>query len=268
MTRVLVVDDSALARHRAAEPLEEAGYEVLEAADEAEAQRTVRAEEPDAVIVSLASADRAEPVLRQASHRGSIALVATLASEDEESARRLLEAGADDVLVKDPTYGIRVVNAVRRCLALADGARAEIGEDDPGRVLVLDDSPVVRRFVRQILAEAEVPLRVVEAEDAEQALELVREDGFDALLVDHVLPGTSGAAFLEELRSEGLRTPALALTGQRDPDLAERFLEAGAHGIWTKEHEGPLRLRATVEQLVRMNRADPGPPDPPTAGPS
>lgn len=267
MTRVLVVDDSAVARHRAAEPLEEAGYEVVEAADEAEAQRVVRTDPPDAVIVSLGSADRAEPVLRQAGARSSIAVVGTLASEDEEAARRLLAAGADDVLVKDPTYGTRVVNAVRRCLVLAGGTPVEIGEDDPGRVLVLDDSPVVRRFVRRILAEAEVPLSVVGAEDAEQALELVREDGFDALLVDHVLPDTTGASFLERLRSEGLRTPALALTGQRDPDLAERFLEAGAHGMWTKEHEGPRRLRATVEQLVRMNRADPGPPDPPPAGP-
>lgn len=267
MTKVLVVDDSALARHRAAGPLEAAGYDVVEAADEAAAREAIETEQPDAVLVSLGTADRAEPVLREARARGPIPVVGALARDDEETAGELLAAGADDFLVKDQTYGIRAVNAVRRCLALDRAGDVELTKEDPGRVLVLDDSPVVRQFVGRILAGAEPPLAVVEAEDAEQALELVRRDGFDVLLVDHVLPGMTGAAFLERLRSEGVDTPALALTGQRDPELAERFLEAGAHGVWTKEHEGPLRLRTTVGQLVRVSRAGVGQTDRHAAGP-
>lgn len=268
MTRVLIVDNSKLARQQAREPLEAAGYEISEASDGAEALDAIDASPPDAVVLNaeMPGTTLYEVIDALGEDHPEIPIVVSTARDDDETARQFLERGASDFLSKDPFYGVRIINAVHRGVTLGREPTVEVPEEEPGRVLVLDDSPVIRQVVRRILADAEIPLDVVEAESAEQALEMTRKEGFDVLLVDHVLPGMDGAQFLETLRAEGDRTPTMALTGQRDPELAERFLAAGAYGIWTKEHEGPLRLRTSVEQLVRLNRLD-ADNEPPPSGP-
>lgn len=264
MTRVLIIDDSKLARQQAKQPLEGAGYEVQETSGGREALDAIDRSPPDAVLLNAEMPGTTlYEVIDAIEDRGlPIPIIVSTARDDEETAREFLERGASDFLSKDPVYGMRVINAIHRGITLGREPDVEVSEDDPGRVLVLDDSPVIRQVVGRILEESDVPLVVEEAEDAEHALDVVREGGFDVLLVDYVLPGMDGAEFLEILRDEGIRTPAMALTGQRDPELAERFLEAGAYGIWTKEHEGPLRLQISVEQLVQLNRveADRSPP--------
>jgi CheY-like chemotaxis protein len=258
MTHVIVVDDSALARRQASQPLADAGFATTEVAEEDRAPQTIRQTDPDAVVVDAAIPGGGFRDVREALD-GSIPLVVATARDDEGHAERFLERGATDVVAKDPLYGVRIVNAVRRGLALTRQPRSEILPQTPVQVLVVDDSPVIRGTVERILAEAEVPLAVEEVPDAEQALDAVREEAVDVLLVDHVLPGMNGLELLTVLRREGIEAPAMALTGQRDPELAERFLAAGAEGIWTKEHEGPRRLRRTVEQLARRAAGHPTP---------
>lgn len=269
MAEVMIVDDSSLARQRAKEALERVGYTVREAENGRDALERVDSQPPDAIVlnVEMPGTTIYEVIDALEDREREIPVIVATARDDEETAREFLERGASDFIAKDPFYGVRIVNAVHRGVTLAREPTVEIPRDDPGRVLVLDDSAVIRRIVARILEDSDVPLTVEEAEDGDKGLELVHEGSFDVLLIDHLLPGMDGAQFLETLREEGDVTPALALTGQRDPDLAERFLEAGAYGIWTKEHEGPLRLQRTVEQLVRLNRLDAEVPPPPSASP-
>lgn len=266
MSSVLIVDDSELARQRAKEPLEAVGYEVRQAGSGAQALDLVDETPPDAILLNVQMPDTGVfEVMDGLEARGSdIPVVVATAQDDEETARAFLERGAVDFLSKDPFYGTRVVNAIHRGIVLGREEEVRVSEDEPGRVLLLDDSPVIRRLVREILDDAAIPIAIDEVQDAERALELAREKDYDVLLIDHVLPGMDGADLLGLLRDEGVQTPALALTGRRDPELANRFLAAGAYGIWTKEHEGPLRLRVSVEHLVRLNRVVPEQPTPPT----
>lgn len=256
---VLIVDDSRLARRRAAEPLSSAGARVREAGDPAEALDRIDEDPPDAVVVNADLPGRAaqEIVDALAGRERPPAVVVATAREGEHGLS-LAEGAVVDVLDKDQLYGVRVTAAVQRGVLLAGEPDVEVDAGEPGRVLVVDDSPIIRRVVADVLEEAETPLVVEEAEDDEPALERVRGERFDALLIDHVLPGMAGAELLEVLRAEGIETPAMALTGQRDPAVAERFLAAGALGVWTKEHEEPRRLRTLVEQLVRLGRAEAG----------
>lgn len=258
MTRVLVVDDSALARQRAREPLEAAGFEIREAEDGAQALHRFDEVDPDAIVLNVEMPTAGgHTVMDQLDKRQEdVPVVISTARDDEETARRFLERGARDYLPKDPLFELHVTNAVQLSVDLTDAPPAGIDEGDPARVLVLDDSPLIRRMISGVLDEAELPMDVVEAETAEEAQRRVEEEAeaFDVLLVDHQLPGVQGADFLEGLRDEGVSVPAIGLSGTRDPDLAERFLDAGAYGLWTKEHETPLRLRVSVERLARWNR--------------
>jgi len=64
--------------------------------------------------------------------------------------------------------------------------------------LVADDSSVIRRVARRICEDLEI--RVSEAEDADQALELCRRDMPDAVMVDWHMPGMDAFDFIREVR--------------------------------------------------------------------
>ncbi len=84
----------------------------------------------------------------------------------------------------------------------------------PARILVIDDNETLRTLVAQVL-EAEGYVAIA-AESAEAALEVARFAPPDLLLVDHVMPGMTGAEFIRVLRSspdERLRSiPAIGLS--------------------------------------------------------
>lgn len=257
MTRVMVVDDSALARQRAREPLEDAGFEVVEAEDGARALAELDRVAPDALVLNVEMPAKGGVQVMETlrEQEAGLPVVVSTARDDEATARRLLEAGAHDFLPKDPLFEVHVANAVRLGVQLAQTEPPSIEEADPIQALVLDDSPLIRRFVRSVLAEGQMPVEVAEAEDVREAHRVLEDGRPDVLLVDHELPGTSGAAFLEELQDRDLHVPAMGLSGTREPELARRFVDAGAYGMWIKEHEAPLRLRTSVEHLARWNRA-------------
>jgi two-component system invasion response regulator UvrY len=67
------------------------------------------------------------------------------------------------------------------------------------RVIVVDDHPVVRRGLKQII-DAEADMRVVaEADTAKDALSVIRTTDCDAVVLDITLPGASGLEVLQHL---------------------------------------------------------------------
>ncbi len=116
-------------------------------------------------------------------------------------------------------------------------------------VLVVDDDPRVRSFVRSALAGT---VSLLEAPDGEQALRVLERHGghnLDLVLVDQVIPEPSG---LEVLRTVHLRwpwIPAIMITGFGSEDLAIEAFRAGARDYLKKPIELD-RLRRTVVTLT------------------
>src|SRR5262249_54294864 len=108
-------------------------------------------------------------------------------------------------------------------LALAaDGRGTEMK-----RVLVGDDHPVVRQGVPRLLQEGCEPATVGEAQDAAEALRLVREQEWDLVLLDISMPG-GGLDALKQTRQEKPRLPVLVLSVHPEDQYAVRVLKAGA----------------------------------------
>ena len=102
------------------------------------------------------------------------------------------------------------------------------------RVLLVDDHAMVRSGVRLML-EAVDDIRVTgQAEDAHQAMRLVRENDFDVALVDIALPGKNGLELLKMLRAEKPKLAVLMLSTYAEQVYAVRALKHGAAGYLTK----------------------------------
>jgi DNA-binding NarL/FixJ family response regulator len=121
------------------------------------------------------------------------------------------------------------------------------------RVLVADDHAVVRRGLRQILAETPDIVLAGEAATADEVRQLVRDVPCDVLVLDISLPGGSGIQLLSELRRERPGLQVLVLTAFSEEQYAVRAIKAGALGFMTKE-SAPDKLIDAVRKVARGGR--------------
>jgi DNA-binding NarL/FixJ family response regulator len=118
------------------------------------------------------------------------------------------------------------------------------------RILIVDDHELVRRGLRQILAEAFADLVVEEASDARQALKAADSQPWDMVLLDINMPGRSGIDVLQDLRSSHPRLPVVVLSAFPEKDYALRVLKLGALGYVCKQSAGSELLAAVRKGLA------------------
>ncbi|WP_294636464.1 response regulator transcription factor [uncultured Aquabacterium sp.] len=123
------------------------------------------------------------------------------------------------------------------------------------RVLLVDDHLVVRRGLRQLLADVADIDVVGEAMDAGDAVQQVRArlaeggGGLDVVLLDIALPGRDGLDVLRQLKAEHPRLAVLMLSTYPDKQFAVRCLRAGAAGYLNKTAD-PDELTAALRKAA------------------
>ena len=118
------------------------------------------------------------------------------------------------------------------------------------RILLVDDHPVVRHGIRQILVDGLKAVTVGEASDVPTASARLRSDVWDVVVLDLALPGASGLDLLKEIRRERPGLPVLVLSMHPAAQFARRVLSAGASGYLTKD-SAATDLVDAIEQIRR-----------------
>ncbi|NUP90037.1 MAG: response regulator transcription factor [Candidatus Sumerlaeia bacterium] len=120
------------------------------------------------------------------------------------------------------------------------------------RILLVDDHPLIRSGLAQLIA-TEPGLQVcAEAEDAPSALDAARTHQPDIAIVDLSLPGASGLELLRQLRAAQPQLPVLILSMHDESLWAERTLRAGARGYIMKE-QAPQDILAAIRHVLAGN---------------
>jgi two-component system KDP operon response regulator KdpE len=128
------------------------------------------------------------------------------------------------------------------------------------RVLVVDDEPAIRRALRPPLVA--LGFDVTEVPRGEKALQVLRAESFDAVLLDVNMPGIGGIETLRRIRLFAPRLPVLMLTVRDGEDEKVRALEMGADDYVTKPfsvRELVARIRAAVRRIHAPVRAEEAP---------
>lgn len=120
-------------------------------------------------------------------------------------------------------------------------------------VLVIDDHPVVRQGVRQVLSDGCGDLVVGEAGSAREAMVRLRGARWDVVILDLSLRDRSGLELLKDLKAEWPDLPVLVLTIFVEEHYAARVLKAGAAGFLTKDAI-PEELRTAVASVAHGQR--------------
>lgn len=121
----------------------------------------------------------------------------------------------------------------------------------PARILVVDDDRAIRDSLERLMQLEGHEVRC--APDGAAALEAVRTDTVDLVLLDLTMPGVDGLTVCRVLRAEGDRTPVLMLTARTDTSDRVAGLDAGADDYLPKPFD-PEELLARVRALLRRAR--------------
>lgn len=117
------------------------------------------------------------------------------------------------------------------------------------RILIADDHAVVRRGIREILAD-EVDMDVAgEACTVQELLSILKKQVCDAVILDIGLPGRSGLEVLDQLKEEHPKIPVLIHTMHPEEQFAARAFRAGAAGYLTKD-SAPTELVQALRKIM------------------
>jgi DNA-binding NarL/FixJ family response regulator len=155
------------------------------------------------------------------------------------------------------------------------GRSRALPRPDTIRVVVVDDHPLIRDFVRFACRAGEGVEVIAEASRGEEALDACRTLRPDVVVLDLVIPGMNGFEVARRLREERIPVRILVLSGSDQPEALFRcrrigvdgYLEktsrltevvdairAVAHGAWTFNSEQERSLHRQLHDLVRRSR--------------
>ncbi|WP_461484181.1 phosphate regulon transcriptional regulator PhoB [Porticoccus sp.] len=127
-------------------------------------------------------------------------------------------------------------------------------------ILVVDDEPAIRDMISTALDVA--GFNCIQAENAQQAHAMIIDEQPDLVLLDWMMPGTSGVELIRRLQRDELtkNVPVIMLTAKASEDNVVQGLEIGADDYITKPFS-PRALVARINAVLR--RAEPALPQEP-----
>jgi two-component system chemotaxis response regulator CheY len=120
------------------------------------------------------------------------------------------------------------------------------------RILIVDDSSVMRRIVERSLRQAGLDLSVVlEAGSGIEGLDVLKDKQVDLILSDINMPAMDGLEFLRQIRAQNLApgVPVVMITTESSEEHVKQAIQSGAQGYIRKPFT-PDQVKERVLPLV------------------
>ena len=117
------------------------------------------------------------------------------------------------------------------------------------KILIVDDHPMMRQGLAQLINNEPDLVVSGEAETAEKAVEAVEQQKPDLVLIDITLPGRSGLELVKDLHTLDSALQILVISMHDESLYAERVLRAGARGYIMKQ-EGGLQIMQAIRKVL------------------
>lgn len=204
---------------------------------------------PDMTGAELIAAMRGERVL------AGIPFILVSSETRHQQLDPVRQSGVSGILPK-PFSQAQLDAALRAVLDFlnVDDSLDEDGFDlDTLRVMVVDDSPMARKFMRQVLANLGVK-QFFEAENGRQAADMLSETIVDLVVTDYNMPEMDGRALIQFIRTQSWQkdVPVLMVTSEDNQSRLAAVQELGVVGMCDKPFE-PGTVRALLRRLLTAN---------------
>ncbi len=117
------------------------------------------------------------------------------------------------------------------------------------QIVIADDQPLVRKYIKEILTEESDFEVVAEAENGQVLLDLIAEGFFpDLIIVDISMPKIEGIEAIRRIKMLRPEMKTLVLTMHKEKDYLARALAVGATGYLVKDNAG-TELMTAIERI-------------------
>lgn len=101
------------------------------------------------------------------------------------------------------------------------------------KILIVDDSIVARMAIKKILSKKFTNIK--EVNSGTEAINLLKNEQFDLLIVDYLMPGINGITTIKILREMGINTPIIVISANQQKSILDKFKELGVIAILKKQ---------------------------------
>ena len=120
------------------------------------------------------------------------------------------------------------------------------------RLLVVDDDKEDRQLIKDLLCDTQPGFDIDEANSSDSALSKLKENDYDCVLIDYIIPRQSGLEVLKETRALGKNAPFILVTGFGDNEFGEELVNRGAAGYITKDSMTLENLRNKINAVIKL----------------
>ena len=241
---VLVIDDDATARELIANHLREAGFSVVTADGGREGLKRAEELRPMAITLDVLMPDLdGWTVLAALRGNPALAGIPVVMATITDQQRKGMTLGAAGYMTKPIDR--------ERLTSLLSPYRARVR---PTHVLLVEDDPAQRVLIRSVLEPQQ--WRVTEASNGLEALERLKVEFPDIILVDLMMPEMDGFQLVTVLRerSEWQRIPVIVITALDLTAADHKRLNSGVEAILLKDSFDPNQLVQAVRDAVALVR--------------
>lgn len=114
------------------------------------------------------------------------------------------------------------------------------------RILLAEDEEILRMLLCDTLED---DYDVTEAENGLEAIQQIRENSFDLLMIDYMMPFYTGIEVIQTARAAGISTPIIMLTAKTQEYDRQVALDAGANYFVAKPFS-PMELLKFVQSVI------------------
>lgn len=238
---IFVVEDDDSFRASIVEAVKAYGFEAIEAADGEVALAILNEHSPDAILLDIKlpgiSGLGILEMIKQMPHLRHIPVHMISALEYQHNALRM---GALGYLTKPVT-----IEKVRSALSRIENMISK----KVRRVLLIEDDERQNEAIANLIGGADI--EVISAKTGKSAVEKLKANGFDCIILDLTLPDVSGFDLLSELRDLEISLPPVVIyTGKDLSDEEERYLRKFSDSIVIKGVRSPERLLDEVNLFL------------------
>ena len=254
--RILLVEPSDVQRKVISQHLKQAGLDQTQgAATINEAKALIRSWQPDIVTSAMYFADGTAHELIEHIHQcqlqDTIHFMLVSSEHRADQLEQFKQSGIVAILPK-PFSPEQLQRAIKATVDLLEPEHLalDLYDIEDLRVLIVDDSITSRHVLRRVLENMGVG-NCVEAENGQQAIDILSEQNFDLIVTDFNMPEVNGSELAQYVRrsSAHSHTPLLMVTARANEPQLANVKQSGVDALTDKPFE-PDTLRKILSKLL------------------
>jgi DNA-binding NtrC family response regulator len=124
------------------------------------------------------------------------------------------------------------------------------------RLLIVDDDEDYMVLLRDILKDSDLSFEVDGVNTSKSALTKLKENSYDCVIIDYLIPGVSGLEVMKMARDMGIKTPFILFSAYGHPELIEELIKQGVADFISKDELSLDVLQYKINAVVSEELPD------------